>query len=308
MWGINNIESETLQKIRKKLLKHRQQKRKHPNKDNKILTDWNGLMIAALAKMGWILSKTKYNKIAQNAVDFIMDKLYDSNGNLLHRYIEGEAGVSANLNDYSFLIWGLIELYQSTLKVDYLEAAINLNEQMLDKFWDEKRGGFYFASANKKDLIARNKKIYDGAKPSGNSIAFWNLTRLYHITGNSKYENKANNMIQAFFSKVNAAPTSFFLFLIGVDSLYKPSYNIVIVGEKNNNSTQTMVDILREQYLPNQIIILKSTKNNNKLTNLINYIDDYDQVKDKTTVYICKNFNCKLPTTEQEKVKEQLKK
>ncbi|MCP5063314.1 MAG: thioredoxin domain-containing protein, partial [Ignavibacteriae bacterium] len=164
--------------VRAKLFDVRK-KRIHPYKDDKILTDWNGLMIAALAKAGKSFDQPKYIALAEKSVGFIFSKLVDGDGKLLHRFRDKEAGIKAQIDDYSFLIWGLLELYESTFEINHLEKAIDLTEVLLADLWDKKNNsGFYFMGEGGEELIARPKEFYDGAIPSGNSVMYSNLLRL----------------------------------------------------------------------------------------------------------------------------------
>jgi uncharacterized protein YyaL (SSP411 family) len=158
-----------------------------PFKDDKILTDWNGLMIAALAKAGRALDDEKQTAAAVKAADFILQKLTDDRGRLLKRYRKGKAGLNAHLNDYAFMVWGLLELYQTTFEIKYLKDAMDLNQQMLKHFWDDHNGGLYLTADDAEKLLVRSKTIYDGAIPSGNSVAVFNLIRLAHLTGNTRF-------------------------------------------------------------------------------------------------------------------------
>jgi len=177
--------------------------RKHPSKDDKILTDWNGLMIAALAKASRVFNEAQYVSAAIGAVKFIVENMRDSKRRLYHRYRDGEAAIPAFLTDYSFFIWGLLELYETTFDVKYLHLAISLNEDMIQLFWDGKQGGFYFTTHTAEDILVRTKEIYDGAYPSGNSVAALNLLRLSRITGNPKLEAKAAQLLQTFSNSVS---------------------------------------------------------------------------------------------------------
>ncbi len=180
-----------IESLRKKLFEIRE-KRIHPHKDDKILTDWNGLVIAALAQAGWVLDNDEYIKLAENTSNFILSNLKNKNAELLHRYRDGEAAILANLNDYSFLIHGLIELYQATLDSYYLSKALALNNYLLENFWNNKSAGFFFTSKKAEKLLTREIKVYDGALPSGNSIAMGNLIKLSHITGQIELEKMAD--------------------------------------------------------------------------------------------------------------------
>ena len=148
-------------------------------------------MIASLATGARVLGEPAYANAAGRAVDFIFDNMLDSGGRLLHRYRDGEAAIPGNLDDYTFLIHGLLELYETTFEVDYLKKALALNGHLLKHFWDNKNGGFYFTADDGESLLIRQKEIYDGAIPSGNSIAMLNLLRLGRITADSSLEAKA---------------------------------------------------------------------------------------------------------------------
>ncbi|MFP4199468.1 MAG: thioredoxin domain-containing protein, partial [Halanaerobium sp.] len=150
-------------------------KRIRPAKDKKILTDWNGLTAAALAKAGFVTDKQEYTTLAEKTVNFIFDNLRDQEGNLIHSYHQGKYSEVDNLNDYAFLLWGLVELYQTTLKNEYLIKAEKIIKKMIDRFWDPKLGGFYFTAEENDELFLRQKKTEDSAIPSANSIACYNL-------------------------------------------------------------------------------------------------------------------------------------
>ncbi len=188
------------EKIRDRLFNERE-KRIHPYKDDKILTDWNSLMISSLCKAAQTFNENKYYQAAKNSTEFILSKLRDNEGSLLHRFREGEAGIISNLDDYAFFIQALIDLYETEFDIKYLKTAIELNEYLIKHFWDNENGGFFFTSDEAEKLIVRQKDLYDGAIPSGNSVAALNLLRLARITGNTELEIKASLIGKVFFSK-----------------------------------------------------------------------------------------------------------
>ena len=194
-----------IDKSRKKLFDVRE-KRVHPHKDDKILTDWNGLMIAALSKGASVFSDPLYSDAAKRAADFVLGKMTDGKGRLLHRWRDGEAGIGGSIDDYSFFIWGLLELYESTFDIKYLKAALDLQTEMTGLFWDDKNGGFYFTSHDAEELITRHKEIYDGAIPSGNSVAMLNLLRIGRITGDAAYDEMACKARESVFRDRGAGP------------------------------------------------------------------------------------------------------
>lgn len=288
-------------------LNRAREKRIHPHKDDKILTDWNGLMIAALAKAAFILKENKYLKLAEDGANFIIDNLINKN-TLLHRYRDGEAAIRGTLEDYSFFIWGLLELYQITFKTKYLNLSIELNNYILENFWDNEKGGFFFVSSKDKELIFRNKEVYDGAIPSGNSIALCNLLRLSHLTGDQELEEKANDMVKTFSQKVSVAPTAYCQFLIGLQKLFLPYYDIIIVGRKDDSVTKDVLTIIRENYTFNLSVILipadRTSQEYKELKKRISFIKNYKQIQNKTTMYICKDYSCNLPVTDVDEVVE----
>ena len=210
----NEIEDK-IESVRLKLFNERE-KRVHPHKDDKILTDWNGLMIASLSKSSQVFKEKKYSDSAKEAADFILENLC-SNGRLMHRYRDEEAGVTANLDDYSFFIWGLLELYTAVFDIKYLKAAIELNETLLEHFWDEVDGGFYFTADDAEEVLMREKKTYDSATPSGNSVEILNLIRIARITEDPEIEAKAVKMESTFSENIKRAPTAHTQFITAVD-------------------------------------------------------------------------------------------
>ena len=187
--------SERFESQRKTLLTYRAE-RMSLHKDDKVLTAWNGMMIAAFANAGSVFGQRRYLDAAVNAEKFITEKLVKRDGRLKVRYREQEAAGDGYLDDYAYYVWGLLELYETTKKVGYLQKAIDLNTVILNDFSDEERGGFYFTSFNSEKLIWRPKESYDGAIPSGNSIAAWNMVRLANKMGSSDLTEKAEAQLR----------------------------------------------------------------------------------------------------------------
>jgi hypothetical protein len=178
-----------LESARQKLFLARE-KRMHPHKDDKILTDWNGLMIAALARGARVLVDRRYVLAALDVVRFVLSKLRTPEGRLLHRYREGDAGITSNIDDYAFLIWGLLELYAATFDAEHLKTGLNLSEDLFAHYRDPRGGGLFFTPDDGEDLIGRKKEIYDGATPSGNSVTAHNFLRLARLTGKRSTKRK----------------------------------------------------------------------------------------------------------------------
>jgi len=292
-------------RARNKLFEARK-KRAHPYKDDKILTDWNGLMISALAKAAQAFGEKKYVEIAEKTAEFIFQKLRTENGKLLHRFRQGEAGIPANIDDYSFLIAGLLDIYEASIKITFLKSAIELNQTLLNSFWDNTNGGFYFTADDSEKLISRQKEIYDGAIPSGNSVALLNLLRLGRLTGDTIYEEKANQLVRAFSNAVKNSPIAFSQFLASLDFAFGPSKEIVIIGKKDNSESEKVLNFIREKFIPNKVILFKEEEGQ-ALADIAKFTIDQKPLNGKTTVYVCENFNCKMPVTELKELEKLLK-
>jgi len=297
---------EHLELIRQKLFAHRE-KRVHPMKDDKILTDWNGLMIAALAKGAQAFDEPEYAEAACRAADFILGNMRKPDGRLWHRYRDGQAGVEANLDDYAFLVWGLIELYEATFNSRYLEAALKLTSDMVRHFWDTDVGGLYLMPDDGESLLVRKKEIYDGAIPSGNSVAMLNLLRLGRMTANSDLEEKAAKIGSAFSGSVKQSPSAHTQLMVALDFGIEPCYEVVIAGKAQAEDTKAMVKALRTRFLPNKVVLLNPDGLElPKIAKLAEFTRNQPIIDGKATAYICMNHNCKLPTTDINKMLELL--
>ncbi|MGH7800489.1 MAG: thioredoxin domain-containing protein [Thermodesulfobacteriota bacterium] len=295
-----------LEAAREKLFSFRE-KRIHPHKDDKILTDWNGLMIAALAKGAQVFNEPKYAEAAKRASDFILKNLRKPDGRLLHRYRDGQAAVQAHVDDYAFLTWGLLELYETTFDINCLQTAIDLNRDLITHFWDDKSGGFYFTADDGENLLLRNKEIYDGAIPSGNSAAMLNLLRLDRITANSDFEEKAEKIGSAFSKTVKQFPAAHTELMVALDFGVGPSYEVVIVGDSQADDTKAMIKAIRRQFVPNKVVLLRQTeKEEPDIIRIAEFTKSQLSLDGKATAYVCLNYVCKLPTTDISKMLELL--
>ncbi len=283
--------------IQANLLTHREA-RVRPSLDDKILTDWNGLMIAALAQAGHILETPAYVEAAEKALGLILDKLRDGEGRLLHRYRGGHAGIAAHLDDYAFLVWGLLNLYEATFNTGYLATAIELTTDMLDRFWDEQDGGLYFTADDSEKLLIRNKDLYDGAIPSGNSAAAMNLLRLGRITGETVYDERAAAIGRTAAGKVEQAPTSFTYLLTATAFALGPTYEVVIAGDPAAADTQAMLAALRENYHPSKVVVLRPNNDNEAIIKLAPFTKNQLSLGGAATAYVCRNQTCDTPTTD----------
>lgn len=295
-----------LEVLRQKLFAYRE-KRVHPMKDDKILTDWNGLMIAALAKGAQAFDEPEYAEAACRAADFILGNMRKADGRLWHRYRDGQAGVEANLDDYAFLVWGLIELYEAIFDATHLGVALELTGDMVRHFWDEDGGGLYLVPDDGESLFVRKKEIYDGATPSGNSVAMLNLLRLGRMTANSDLEEKAAKIGRAFSRSVKQSPLAHTQLMVALDFGIGPCYEVVIAGNAKAEDTKAMVKALRTRFLPTKVVLLNpSEQKSPEIAQLAEFTRNQSSIGGKATAYVCLNYNCKLPTTDINKMLELL--
>jgi hypothetical protein len=300
--GLISEEDEArLRRAREKLFFERE-KRIRPFRDDKVLTDWNGLMIGVLAKAGALLDEPGYVKAAQKAALFIVNKMTDSDGRLLHRYRQGEAGLKGHLDDYAFFVFALIELYQATFDAAYLKQALVLNDAMIAHFWDTENGAFYLTADDAEKLLVRSKEFYDGAIPSGNSIAAYNLLRLARLTGRDDLEEKASTIARAFGEDAVTRPDGFTMFLSALDFAMGPSVEVVISGEKDGADTKRMLAALKKTYVPNMVVIRRSDDSLATLKEVAPFVGDQPMLKGKATAYVCVNHSCSFPTTSVEEM------
>jgi len=287
-----------LETARQKLFTYRE-KRIHPHKDDKILTDWNGLMIAAFAKGARVFDEPRYAEAAKATVDFILKNMRKSDGRLLHRYRDGQAALPAQVDDYAFLIWGMLELYETIFEVRYLQTALDLNRDLMKHFWDDNNGGFYFVADDGENLLVRQKEIYDGAIPSGNSLAMLNLLRLGRITANYDFEEKAARIGRAFSRNVKQSPSAYTQLMVAVDFGVGPSYEVVIAGNSQAEDTKEMLKAIRTQFIPNKVVILRPTEQESPdIDRLAEFTKSQASIDGRATAYVCLNYNCKFPTTD----------
>jgi len=285
----------------------RRKERPRPLLDTKILTDWNGLMVAALAKAAQAFGRTDYADRAAAAADTIRHKM-TAGGRLYHRSAGGEAAIPAFLDDHAFLIWGLTELYGATLEPAYLFWAAGLIEDVIRYFWDEKDGAFFFTSSGAhQDLPFRRKEVYDGALPSGNSVMMSNLLRLGRMLGRTDLEAKAEKISEAFSGKVRQYPAGYIQLLCGLDLALGPSQEVVIVGRRGSGDTQAMMDVLRRGFFPNIIVLFRPAgEREPEILKLAPFTAAMKTLGDKATAYVCSNYRCERPTTDPEELRSLL--
>jgi uncharacterized protein YyaL (SSP411 family) len=298
---------EALKDARKRLFQVRE-KRVHPLKDDKMITSWNGLMIAALAKGYQVFRDEAYVRAAQKAAEFFLQRIPTAHGRLHRRYRQGHIAHPGFLDDYANMVWGLIELYEATFEVRYLQEAIHLNQIMIELFWDGEKAGFYSSGRDNEALISRPKEIYDGAMPSGNSVAALNLLLLGRLTGKVDLEEKADQLIHAFSAPVAEYPMAYTHLLIALDFMIGPSQEVVIAGDPTLEETQAMITVVQQSFLPNKVVLLKTEGDaGQKLSTLSPFVEEMRPLRERPAVYLCANYTCKTPLTDLTALKAALK-
>lgn len=293
-----------IEKCRGKLFDARE-KRIHPHKDDKILTAWNGLMIAALARGAVVLDEPMYAEAAAKATRFIQNKLQRADGRLMARYREGDVAFLGYLDDYAFMIWGLLELYEATFELDYLAYALELQQRQIELFWDETDGAFYFYGSDSEELFMRPKELYDGAMPSGNSVAALNLLRLSRLTGHEEIMRVADEQMKALGGDAALHPQAHAYLMLAVQFLFGPAQEIVIAAP-NREAAEEMVREVRSHYMPNAVVSVVTDEIREKVLSLAPMLADKSVQDGRATAYVCENFACQAPVTSVEELRQQI--
>lgn len=263
------------------------------HKDDKILTSWNGLMIAAFAKAGFLSGNQTYTDAAKRAAAFIFEKMTDENGRLLLRYRDGEAAHMGQLDDYAFLSFGLLELYEATFETEYLEKAEHLANQMLIWFGEEK-GGLYLYAEDAEQLIQRPKETYDGAIPSGNAVAGYVLAKLAALTGKIKWQKNRDQQLAflAGIAKEMASAHCFALYAMG-NVLYQTMELVCVSAEKRPSAP--FLDFLRHKRKDRLTILFKNKENAEQLAEIAPFTKGYSIPENSEIYYLCKGNTCFEP-------------
>ena len=294
-----------LETARTTLLEARSE-RPRPHLDDKVLTDWNGLMVAALATAARAFDEPDYEAAARRTAQFLLDTMRDAEGRLLHRYREGEAGIQATLDDYAFLTWGLLELYETTFDPAWLRAAQDHLDASLDRFWDAEGGGFYMTPDDGEALIVRPKEATDGAMPSGNSIQLMNLLRLARFTGRTGYEERAAALSEWTGSSARSRPTGVTALLMGLHWALGTPREVVVAGDPEADDTQALIDVLRDTYAPTTATLQRPPGDAPDITDLAPFTAAQTPLDGQAAAYVCRDFQCEAPTADPDVLRAQL--
>ncbi|MGB7070156.1 MAG: thioredoxin domain-containing protein [Pyrinomonadaceae bacterium] len=271
-----------------------------PFRDEKILTAWNGLMLAAFAEASVILKNEEYLTIAKNSAKFMMNEL-QKNGRLLRSWKDGQAKLDGYLEDYANFVDGLTELYQVSGDTLYLKEAKRLAELMISEFWDNENGGFYFTSNDHEELIVRNKDFYDNATPSGNSTAADAFLKLSKLLSDDKFERFAVTILRIVAPQIGRYPGGFGRSLSALEFHLSPAAEVVIIGKPEGEIWQTVW----EEYQPRKVVAISDCPS--KAGTFIPLFLERARLNEKTTVYVCEGSVCQSPVTSAVELRKQLR-
>jgi hypothetical protein len=265
-------------------------KRVRPHLDDKILTAWNGLMISAFAKAAQVLDDPRYASAARKATDFIVSRMYNAEtGVLLRRYRDGDAAIPGFLDDYAFFVQALLDLYETEFQARDLELAIGLTERTIEAFSDRENGGFFATPEGDRNLVMRMKDDYDGAEPSGNSIALLNLLRIGHLTGDAKYPEAAGHALNGLAARISHQPVAAPQMLVALEYAWAKKREVVLA---HGPGIEDFLRELRGRFLPHTAVLMDRA--------------GFSTVDGKATAYVCENLTCQLPTTDLGRFRELL--
>jgi uncharacterized protein YyaL (SSP411 family) len=283
-----------LSNSRSRLFRLREE-RIRPYRDGKVITAWNGLMISSLAYGGMVLDEEKYTQAAERSAQFLLSTLHKDN-RLSRYYRDGRVIGQAFLDDYAFMILGLLDLYEATFNTRWLVEARMLADEMIELFSDAEQGGFFLAGKDSEKLIARTKPSSDGAVPSGNSIAAMALLKLGRLTMNSDFSEQGAKVLGAFSAQLNRSPANSSAMLEALSFSLGPGSEIIIAGRADTADTKQMLKLVHSKFLPNAVVFLHDQeKADSSLYEVVPFLENQVVIEGKATAYVCENYACKKP-------------
>ncbi|MFA6456649.1 MAG: thioredoxin domain-containing protein [Bacteroidota bacterium] len=298
--------AERLLSSAKKKLFARRNRRPRPLLDDKVLVSWNGLMIGACARASGILNEQHYLRTAVKAADFIYATMYHSESkSLLRRYRDGEVKFEAHLDDYTFLASGVIELYKATGDLRWIHWAEELSGTSVTQFWDSAEGGFYDTAGKDPSILVRMKEAYDGAEPTGNSLAVMNLLQLYHYTNDEPLKGYAVKTLKYFCTLLEQSPQIMPQLMAAVEYFHAPPEHLVITVENTDDGKQ-MVRSAADVFLPHLNIVVMNKQEKNYFASRFPFMMEMKPTNGHATAYLCKDYACQLPIVEPEELSRQL--
>jgi uncharacterized protein YyaL (SSP411 family) len=294
---------EVVERGKRKLFEIREQ-RIHPQRDDKVLTNWNGLMLSAMAEAGRVLQRDDYLDSARRNAEFVLSTMHQ-NGRLRHTYKDGQAKVEGFLSDYALYAEGLIALYRATFELRWLQAAESLAQHMLDHFWDNNEGGFFQTSDEHEALIARPKDLFDEAVPSGNAVAAQVLLQLAALLGEPEFDRQGRATIELVSDALQQYPSAFATMLNALDFALATPREVALIGDNAAPEMEPFSAALNTRFMPN-VVVAAARPDDAEAIQLIPLLQDRPQRDGKPTAYVCRSFVCNLPTTDVDEMVRQL--
>ena len=288
----------------KEALRVAREDREHPLLDDKALASWNGLMLRAFAEAGAALERQDYLDAAAKNAAFLLEEMRPE-GRLLRSYREGQAKLPGFLEDYSFVADGLLSLYEATFERRWLDAAVELADEMISQFWDEPAGCFYDTGRDHEDLVVRPRDVFDNAQPCGGSVASDMLLRLSVVTGNDDYADKAITPLRTLAELMGRAPAGTGRWLAALDFYLSTPKEVAVIGEQDNPATSALLREVNRRYLPNRVLVGAGEEGTTASTGLP-LLEGRGMVDGRPTAYVCENYACQLPVTDAESLAAQL--
>lgn len=295
-------------------LRERRSKRVRPARDNKVLTGWNALAIAAFSRAGRAFAEPQFSDVAKRAADWLSNTLRRADGRLMARYCDGEVAIPAYLDDYVFLCHAYLELHAATGDYAYLEQAVRCQEEAVELFWDDTAGGFYLSGHDAEQLLARTKEWYDGALPSGNSVALVNTLMLARITGAPKWDEFAVKHLQAFASHTESYPAGYTFFLIGLMWALWPTEEIVLAGDPDGADMLRVRSTLLQTYRPFSVWMIRPDGSDamaspelSRIERISPFVLSQRAPDGRMTIYVCERMVCRQPLRTEAEINQWLK-
>jgi uncharacterized protein YyaL (SSP411 family) len=288
----------------KRKLFYEREKRVRPGRDDKTLAAWNGLMLTAFAEAANILQRDDYREVAVRNAEFIVTQLM-KDGRLLRTYKAGQAKLNAYLEDYAYVIEGLLAVYEATFEMKFFTQARALADTMIARFWDEQDGGFFFTSSDHEKLITRTKDYFDNATPSGNSVAANALLKLGLLTQEPEYSRCAATILRGMRAAMSRYPSAFGYMLSALDFYLSESKEIAILGKLDSHEVRSFVEEIYSRYLPNKVVAASESGEESAALE-IKLLIGRTAIDGQATVYVCRNYTCLAPATTVEELAARL--
>jgi uncharacterized protein YyaL (SSP411 family) len=296
------------------LLMARRATRPRPQLDDKVLTAWNGLMIAAFARAARTLDgAAEYVQDAQRAARFVRERLWQaSTRTLMRRYRDGSAGVGGYAEDYAYLVFGLLELFQADGDASWLEWALTLQARQDELFWDPVEGGWFSTTGTDDSVLLRLKEDYDGAEPAASSVSVMNLLTISHLVPDEamkdgsrrvgSFSEEIDRTLQYFGPRLTQSGRAAPMMMAALSTYHAATSQLVILGDPAARDTQALHDVVRRRYLPTAIVIPLAPERRRSLADLLPWTSSMKQAGGRATAYLCRDFACEAPTNDAEQL------